>query len=140
MTVARENPDYQAHGIKVVPWEDELLGEASTSLGSLGAVVALVLLIACVNLANLLLARGASRRREVAVRMALGADRWQVARALLVEAAVLSVARDGAQAPGGLGRAPRSFAARCPSGRRRWRMAVGLDFRVLALLAPGSAC
>ena len=90
--LARENPDSGAHGVKVVQWSDELLGEARTSLGALGAVVGLVLLIACVNLANLLLARGAARRREVAVRMALGADRWQVARALLVEAGVLSVA------------------------------------------------
>jgi predicted permease len=90
--IARENPEYQHHGILVIPWVDELLGEARTSLGALGAVVGLVLLIACVNLANLLLARGAARRREVAVRMALGADRWRVARALLAEAAVLSLA------------------------------------------------
>ncbi len=89
--IAKENPDYVHHGILVVPWVDELLGEARSSLGALGAVVGLVLLIACVNLANLLLARGAARRREVAVRMALGADRWRVARALLAEAAVLSV-------------------------------------------------
>ena len=90
--ISRENPEYQHHGILVIPWVDELLGEARSSLGALGAVVGLVLLIACVNLANLLLARGAARRREVAVRMALGANRWRVARALLAEAAVLSVA------------------------------------------------
>ncbi|HET9036370.1 MAG TPA: ABC transporter permease [Myxococcaceae bacterium] len=93
--IALEAPDYQHHGILVLPWVDELLGEARASLGALGAVVGLVLLIACVNLANLLLARGAARRREVAVRMALGADRWRVARALLVEAAVLSVLGTG---------------------------------------------
>jgi predicted permease len=93
--VEREDPEYRYHGILVVPWVDELLGEARTSLGALGAVVGLVLLIACVNLANLLLARGAARRREVAVRMALGADRWRVARALLAEAAVLAVLGTG---------------------------------------------
>ncbi|HEY1909044.1 MAG TPA: ABC transporter permease, partial [Myxococcaceae bacterium] len=94
-SIARESPEYQHHGILLVPWTDELLGEARASLGALGAVVGLVLLIACVNLANLLLARGAARRREVAVRMALGADRWRVARALLAEAAVLSILGTG---------------------------------------------
>ena len=93
--IGRKEPEFQYRGILVIPWVDELLGEARTSLGALGAVVGLVLLIACVNLANLLLARGAARRREVAVRMALGANRWRVARALLAEAAVLSALGTG---------------------------------------------
>lgn len=89
--IVESEPDYKYHGIKAVQWTDELLGESRGSLGALAAVVGLVLLIACVNLANLLLARGAARRREVAVRMALGADAWRIGRSLLLEALLLSV-------------------------------------------------
>lgn len=61
-------------------------------VGTLLISVALVLMVACTNLANLLLARGASRRHEFAVRMALGASRWRLLREQVVECAVLAVA------------------------------------------------
>jgi len=82
-------------GVRFVASLEGIVGAFRTTLVAVFGAVAGVLLIACANLANLMLGRAASRRKEIAVRLALGSPRWRVVRQVLTEALLVSVAGGG---------------------------------------------
>jgi predicted permease len=128
--LAKEYPDADAdRGVVTHPLQQDLVGDTRATLLLLLGAVSLVLLIACVNVASLLLARAVSRERELALRVALGAGRGRLIRQSLTESGVLGLAGGVLGvlfAFGGL----QPFLARWPGGLPRVEE-VHLDWRVL---------
>jgi putative ABC transport system permease protein len=135
--LAEEHPVDQGIGVMIKQLSDTRVGELRPVLLLLMAAVSLILLIACVNLANLLLARNSTRQRELAVRAALGAGRKGLVRQLLAETALLSVTggvAGFALAQVGAASLTRIFPEEIPEIG-----SLGIDWRVLAFTFAASA-
>ena len=135
--VARELPDVAASGFtsaRLMPLRQMMMyRDQSQMLAVLLGAVGIVLLIACANVANLLLARGTTRQKEIAMRLSLGADRKRMLRQLLVEAGVLAVL--GAAAGLILSAWAVSYVAALPFLVKPGMARVAIDPAVLAFVA-----
>jgi putative ABC transport system permease protein len=132
-----EYPEARGWGVAVTPLGAEITAQVREPLAVLAAAVGLVLLVACGNLASLLLVRSASRARDTAVRSALGAGRWRILREVLIEVGVLAA---GGAALGGLASTWLvHLVARAVPAQYQLPMALEPDGRVLAFALLASA-
>jgi len=137
------NPRNGAHGIAIRRFQDVLVSSYRPALIALLGAVAAVLLIACANIANLLLARGTARRREMAIRTALGASRMRIVRQLLIESLALAAAGGAAGtvlALWGVDALVRISPVQIPRLNTVQVDRSVLVFTVLASLATGALC
>lgn len=137
VTIARDHPDSNAGwGVALVPAHEQVVGDIGSTLWVLFGAVVLVLVIACVNIANLLLARASRTAKEFAVRAAIGASQWALLRRSLVESGSLA----GLGGLAGVLLAWWGIAALKPLIPANVPRAdnIGLDFTVLAFTAATS--
>ncbi len=119
----------KGHGVSLISLSEYTIGDVRPTLFALAGVVGLVLLIACANVANLLLARGSSREREMAVRSAMGATAGRLARQMVTEGALLGFLGGLAGLPIGYA-GVRAIVAAQPQGLPRMN-AIRLDVPAL---------
>jgi predicted permease len=127
----RTYPENNARGVRLESLGQVIFGPVRPALGALMGAVGLLLLLSCVNVANLVLARGTSRMREVAVRSALGAEGRRLARQFAVESVLLTLVSATVGIALAMG-ALRAFAGLMPADLPRVS-AVGLDLRLMAM-------